>query len=203
MEGIENLPTENQEQRKRDDTGSQSERKDLGFELRSSCSSALLRVAENIKTDKWGDDERLPFRQTADGKQNKSEIEIAALQKEKPCDQKRRDVDIEITERHAVEYERGFERCGENEIASESIKPERSRQQKNEKRTFENDERTGAKRGRAFHNCGQDHERQRRIIGVATGVAADKAAIGNLAHPVAPNTDVTCAGGEKEAERDQ
>src|SRR5438105_1948568 len=114
MERIKNFPTENQEQRKPDDSRGQSEWNNLRLEFGTFVDRALLRVAEDVKTDKRRDDQRLPFGQTTDSEQKKSEIPIAALQKEKTRDQKWRDEDVEVTERHAVEYERELERSGDN-----------------------------------------------------------------------------------------
>src|SRR5438105_2085530 len=114
MERIKNFPTENQQQRKPDNDRGQSEWNNLRLEFGTFVDRALLRVVEDVKTDERRDDQRLPFGQTADGEQNKSEIQIAALQQEKPRDQKRCDINVEVTERHAVEYERELERSGDD-----------------------------------------------------------------------------------------
>ncbi len=129
VERIKNFPTENQEQRKRDDNGGQSERNDLRFELGSSGGSALSRIAENIKTDKRRDDQRLPFNRATQRKQNEANSKVAALKKKKSGDQKGREVNIKIAQRHTVQYQSQLQRDGENESSREPVEAGCGREQ--------------------------------------------------------------------------
>src|SRR5213080_1457768 len=193
LQRIENLPAKNDKERKRDCAGCEQERQHLRFDsVIFGC--ALSGEVKHVNQNKRSDDQRLRLRETADDEQNEAEVQIAALQKEKSCDQERRKIDVEVSEADTVEGKRQLECRGENEIAGEPIKARCSDKEEEHQRKLQDEELRDSKCRRAARNGGKQDEREWRIIGPAMLKSTDQSVTRNVTDPVDPNRDIASSG---------
>ena len=159
--------------------------------------------AEDVQRDERGDDQRLPLGEEGEAEGDGEERKALFFERPQCQHQGRREEDIQVAQRHAVDQQPAQQQQREQQVLGRTQRHQRGEQQEGGDGSFDRGVDPDVEPLAELTDAEQDHQRERRVGIVVEAVILEQPQVVGLVDPAHPGIHVAGAGRGDEEDDEQ